>query len=127
LCDPDRILQEDTVVVGRIVRDFKEYSEKEPDSKLTEDNITIEGSRQYAYGQRVPIRFAPNVHVREGTGAQKFGLIRGGIAAFKGKNGGGGSFQVSEILTVRIRFDSKKSEDTNRHPSASTLATISVS
>lgn len=51
------------------------------------------------------MRFDPTVKVR---GAKKgragVGLFPGAIVALRGKNGGGGWFLVSEVLTVRDRI-----------------------
>ena len=52
-------------------------------------------------GARVPIRFDPEVRLRKGKrGVGGQGLFPGAIVALKGKNGGGGSFLASEILSV---------------------------
>ena len=53
-------------------------------------------------GVRVPLRFAPDVKVRGGPKGQvSIGLFPGAIVALKGRNGGGGWFLVSEVMTVR--------------------------
>lgn len=55
-------------------------------------------------GGRTPLKFDPIVKIRGGPkGAGGVGLFPGAIVALKGKNGGGGWFNVSEILTVCIR------------------------
>ena len=53
-------------------------------------------------GVRVPLRFLPDVKVRGGPqGQSSIGLFPGAIVALKGRNGGGGWFSVSEVMTVR--------------------------
>jgi DNA polymerase alpha subunit B len=53
-------------------------------------------------GVRVPLKFMPDVKVRGGPkGQANIGLFPGAIVALKGRNGGGGWFSVSEVLTVR--------------------------
>ena len=53
-------------------------------------------------GVRVPLRFLPDVKVRGGPkGQASIGLFPGAIVALKGRNGGGGWFSVSEVMTVR--------------------------
>ncbi|KAH9841513.1 DNA polymerase alpha, subunit B [Rhodofomes roseus] len=98
LGDPSASTEEEVVVVGRITLD----SESSAGSvKLNEASLTLESSRQIGAGARVPLRFDPNVKVRQGKqGAGGAGLFPGAIAAFRGKNGGGGSFLVTEILSL---------------------------
>lgn len=70
-------------------------------SKLTEATIALESSRMLSGGARVPLRFDPNLKIRGGPqGAGSVGLFPGKIVALKGKNGGGGWFLVTEILSV---------------------------
>jgi DNA polymerase alpha subunit B len=53
-------------------------------------------------GVRVPLKFMPDLKVRGGPkGQANIGLFPGAIVALKGKNGGGGWFSVSEVMTVR--------------------------
>ncbi|KAI0372220.1 DNA polymerase alpha, subunit B [Pilatotrama ljubarskyi] len=90
---------EDTTVVGRIVLDAESTSSGPV--KLNEASLMIESSRMMGSGARVPLRFDPAVKVRRGarnTGG--VGLFPGAIVALKGKNGGGGSFLATEILTL---------------------------
>jgi hypothetical protein len=55
----------------------------------------------YGSGARIPLRFDPALKFRGGPqGAGGLGLFPGAMAAFKGKNGGGGWFLVAEILAV---------------------------
>jgi len=70
-------------------------------SKLTEATIVIESSRMLSGGARVPLKLDPSIVIRGGVkGARGFGLFPGSIAAFKGKNGGGGYFFATEYLSV---------------------------
>ncbi|KZT73834.1 DNA polymerase alpha, subunit B [Daedalea quercina L-15889] len=98
LGDPSATTEEEVVVVGRITLD----SETSGGSvKLNEASLTLESSRQMGAGARVPLRFDPNVKVRQGKqGVGGIGLFPGAIAAFRGKNGGGGCFSVAEILSL---------------------------
>lgn len=86
------------MVVGRITHD----NESSSLGKLTEATLTLESSRSLGSGSRVPLRFDAALKIRGGAkGAGSLGLFPGAIVALKGKNGGGGSFVVSEILAVR--------------------------
>ena len=70
----------------------------------------LESSRMMGSGARVPIRFDPEVRLRKGKrGVGGQGLFPGAIVALKGKNGGGGSFLASEILSVST-FASKSTQ-----------------
>ena len=53
-------------------------------------------------GKRTPLRFASTgVKVREGTpGVGGFGWFPGCLVGLKGRNGGGGSFEVDEVIMV---------------------------
>lgn len=91
-------MQEEVTVVGRIVHDAESSSGS---VKLNEASLVLESSRMMGSGARVPLRFDADVKVRRGVrngGGQ--GLFPGAIVALKGKNGGGGSFYVTEILSV---------------------------
>ncbi|KAH9936258.1 DNA polymerase alpha/epsilon subunit B-domain-containing protein [Fomitopsis serialis] len=98
LGDPSATTEEEVVVVGRITLD----SETSGGSvKLNEASLTLESSRQMGAGARVPLRFDPNVKIRQGKqGVGGVGLFPGAIAAFRGKNGGGGRFLATEILSL---------------------------
>jgi DNA polymerase alpha subunit B len=54
-------------------------------------------------GKRTPLRFAAQgVKVREGTpGVAGFGWFPGCLVGLKGRNGGGGAFEVEEVIMVR--------------------------
>lgn len=70
-------------------------------AKLNEASLTLESSRTTASGVRVPLKFDPGVQIRQavrGTGG--LGFFPGAIVALRGKNGGGGWFYVTEILSV---------------------------
>ncbi|KAI0770357.1 DNA polymerase alpha, subunit B [Fomes fomentarius] len=98
LGDPSAVTEEEVVVVGRITLDSESSSGP---VKLNEASIMLESSRMMGSGARVPIRFDPEVKVRKGKrGLGGQGLFPGAIVAFKGKNGGGGSFLATEILTL---------------------------
>lgn len=84
------------MVVGRICCDVEASS-----SKLTEENIVIETSRMMGSGSRVPIRFSPDMKLRGmSQGMMSAGFFPGAIVALRGRNGGGNSFVVSEVLGV---------------------------
>lgn len=92
-------LQTDVIIVGRITHD----AETVGTSKLTEGAIFIESSRMIAGGARAPLKFDPTMRIRGGVrGSGGFGLFPGKIAAFRGKNGGGGYFLATEYLSVSL-------------------------
>lgn len=78
--------------------------------KLNEPSLTLESSRTMGSGVRVPLRFDTHVKVR---GARKgrggVGFFPGAIVALRGKNGGGGWFHVSEVLTVSVSNSTRTS------------------
>jgi DNA polymerase alpha subunit B len=91
-------LQDDITVVGRIIQDDDAVEEV----KLADGAISLECSRALGNGERVPLRFDWNLKIRGGAqGSGSTAFFPGAIAALRGKNGGGGYFQVAEILTVR--------------------------
>ncbi|OJT11537.1 DNA polymerase alpha subunit B [Trametes pubescens] len=98
LGDPSAVTEEEVTVVGRIVHDADTSSGS---VKLNEASLVLESSRMMGSGARVPLRFDADVKVRRGVrngGGQ--GMFPGAIVALKGKNGGGGSFYVTEILSL---------------------------
>ncbi|TFK74750.1 DNA polymerase alpha, subunit B [Pluteus cervinus] len=96
--DPSSSVDEEVIVIGRITHDFDSASSS---SKLAEATLTLEPSRLSGGGERVPLAFQTNLHIRGGIrGAGGLGFFPGAIAAFKGKNGGGGKFAVSEIISL---------------------------
>ncbi|KAJ7829053.1 DNA polymerase alpha/epsilon subunit B-domain-containing protein [Mycena leptocephala] len=89
---------DDITVVGRIIHDDDAVEES---AKLADGAISFESSRALGNGTRIPLRFDWNLKIRgcaQGSGSTAF--FPGAIAALRGKNGGGGYFQVSEILTL---------------------------
>ncbi|KAJ7211474.1 DNA polymerase alpha/epsilon subunit B-domain-containing protein [Mycena haematopus] len=97
LGDPSASTTDDIAVVGRIIQDDDAVEE----SKLADGAISLECSRALGNGARVPLRFDWNLKIRGGAqGSGSAAFFPGAIAAFRGKNGGGGYFQVSEILTL---------------------------
>ncbi|KAF8073613.1 DNA polymerase alpha/epsilon subunit B-domain-containing protein [Lyophyllum atratum] len=98
LGDPSSSTDEEITVVGRIVHD---HDTSATPSKLTEATIAIESSRRDGNGRRMPLRFDPDLTIRGGTqGVGSASLFPGAIVALKGKNGGGGWFLVTEILSI---------------------------
>ena len=90
--------KEDVVVVGRVVLDAELSAGS---VKLNEPSLMLESSRMMGSGARIPLRFDTDVKVRKGKqGSGGQGFFPGAIVAVKGKNGGGGSFLVTEILSV---------------------------
>ncbi|KDQ62190.1 hypothetical protein JAAARDRAFT_189548 [Jaapia argillacea MUCL 33604] len=97
--DPSASTESETTVVGRIALDAESSSASAV--KLNESCIVLESSRWMGSGIRVPLRFDPQVKVRGGPkGSGGLGLFPGAIVALKGKNGGGGWFNVTEILAL---------------------------
>ena len=85
--------------MGRITLD----ADSQANSRLTETAMSLESSRMLASGARVPLRFDQSLKIRGGsTGVGSIGLFPGAIVALKGRNGGGGWFLVTEILSVRV-------------------------
>lgn len=84
------------VVVGRIVANAEIEATSGP-SKLNEASITLESSRMMGSGVRVPLRFNTPLKVH---GSSRVGFFPGAIVALRGRNGGGGWFSVSEVLSV---------------------------
>ena len=93
--------QEDVVVVGRVTLD-SDSSSVGP-VKLNEASLALESSRAMGSGIRTPFKFEPTVKIRGGSSSVGgAGFFPGAIVALKGKNGGGGWFMVSEILSVSL-------------------------
>jgi DNA polymerase alpha subunit B len=91
-------LQESITVVGRICLDSESSSQN---VKLNEASLVLESSRMMGSGARIPLKFDTSVKVRGGPkGTGGVGLFPGAIVVLRGKNGGGGSFVVEEILAV---------------------------
>ncbi|KAJ7075887.1 DNA polymerase alpha/epsilon subunit B-domain-containing protein [Mycena belliarum] len=97
LGDPSASTTDNITVVGRIIQD----DDAAESAKLVEGAIALECSRAMGYGARVALRFDWDLKIRggpQGSGSTTF--FPGAIVALRGKNGGGGYFQVSEILTL---------------------------
>jgi DNA polymerase alpha subunit B len=88
--------QEDVVVVGRIVANAEIAAMSGP-SKLSEASVALESSRMMGSGVRVPLRFNTPLKI---YGSSRVGFFPGAIVALRGRNGGGGWFSVSEVLSV---------------------------
>ncbi|TBU48523.1 DNA polymerase alpha, subunit B [Dichomitus squalens] len=98
LGDPAAVTEEEVIVVGRVVLDAESSAGS---VKLNEASLMLESSRMMGSGARVQLRFDPNVKVRKGKqGLGGQGLFPGAIVALKGKNGGGGAFLATEILSL---------------------------
>ncbi|KAF8630838.1 hypothetical protein AX17_005197 [Amanita inopinata Kibby_2008] len=98
LGDPSPSTDAEIVVVGRI---SQEIGTTAPSSKLSETTITLESSRMLGSGARTALRFDPLVKIRGcAKGVEGIGLFPGSIVALKGRNGGAGWFQASEILAL---------------------------
>ncbi|KAJ7288488.1 DNA polymerase alpha/epsilon subunit B-domain-containing protein [Mycena rebaudengoi] len=98
LGDPSTSTADDITVVGRITHDSDSVEES---LKLADGAMALESSRALGQGRRVPLRFDLNLKIRggaQGTGGTTF--FPGAITALRGKNGSGGYFQVSEVLTL---------------------------
>jgi hypothetical protein len=93
-------MQEEVYVVGRIALETE--SAGVGAARLNEASIALESSRMNGSGARVPVRFAPDARIRGGAhGTGGLGLFPGEIVALRGRNGGGGWFQASELISVR--------------------------
>jgi DNA polymerase alpha subunit B len=90
------VIQDPTYVFGRII------STPTDTGKPTDLSLQLESSRAMGNGKRTPLRFSTNgVKVREGTpGVGGFGWFPGCLVGLKGRNGGGGSFEVEEVIMV---------------------------
>jgi DNA polymerase alpha subunit B len=84
------------VVVGRVVANAEIVATSGP-SKLNEASIALESSRMMGSGVRVPLRFDTPLKIH---GSGRVGFFPGAIVALRGRNGGGGWFSVSEVLSV---------------------------
>jgi len=107
--------QEDVVVVGRIVANAEIAAASGP-SKLNEASIALESSRMMGSGVRVPLRFNTSLKIH---GSSRVGFFPGAIVALRGRNGGGGWFLVSEVLSV-----GENSQLTSRTLTINTVAAV---
>lgn len=72
-------------------------------SKLNDTSLLLQTSRLVGAGARVPLRFSKDCVVRGGpSGVSGVGFFVGGVWGFKGRNGSGEWFEVTEILVVRF-------------------------
>ncbi|KAJ9119956.1 hypothetical protein QFC24_005439 [Naganishia onofrii] len=94
LTDPSALSQDSTHVFGRII------STPTDTGKPSDSSLLLESSRAMGNGKRTPLRFAAQgVKVREGTpGVAGFGWFPGCLVGLKGRNGGGGAFEVEEVI-----------------------------
>ncbi|KAJ7134424.1 DNA polymerase alpha/epsilon subunit B-domain-containing protein [Mycena epipterygia] len=96
--DPASSTDADITVVGRIIQDD---DAAEDSAKLADGGIALECSRALGQGARVALRFDWNLKIHGcAPGSGNAAFFPGALAALRGKNGGGGYFQVSEILTL---------------------------
>ncbi|THH31178.1 hypothetical protein EUX98_g3002 [Antrodiella citrinella] len=99
--DPSATTEEDIIVVGRVTLDYD--SSSSGPVKLNEASLALETSRAMGSGVRVPFKFDASAKIRGGRlGAGGIGLFPGAIVALRGKNGGGGWFMVSEVLSLPV-------------------------
>ena len=85
-------------MVGRITQETEAAASS---TKLDDMTTCLESSRMHGSGSRIPLRFNSTIKIRGCINkGESIGLFSGAIVALKGKNGGGGWFQVSEILAV---------------------------
>ncbi|WWC58474.1 uncharacterized protein I303_101017 [Kwoniella dejecticola CBS 10117] len=95
LGDPHFVSEDSIYTVGRIL------SPPTDTSKATASSLYLESSRLLGAGKRIALRFAPAglLKVRGGPpGVKGFGLFPGCLACVKGRNGGGETFVVEEVL-----------------------------
>jgi DNA polymerase alpha subunit B len=88
-------------VVGRIVADIDTVATSGP-SKLGETSIALESSRMMGSGVRVPLKFNTPLKIH---GSARAGFFPGAIVSLRGRNGGGGWFSVTEVLSVGRLFN----------------------
>ena len=99
--NPAHPSQDDHYAVGRICSEADGV-------RLTDTSIHFESSRLYGAGERVALRFDPDMVVRSSddpsysTGEGGVGMFPGMLCGLKGRNAGGGYFTVSEVLLVSL-------------------------
>lgn len=97
LGDPHFVSEESIYTVGRIL------SPPTDSSRATASSLYLESSRLIGGGKRVSLRFSPSssLKVRGGApGVKGFGVFPGCLVCVKGRNGGGSTFVVEEVLMV---------------------------
>lgn len=86
--------QDEILVVGRLCPETDA-------AKMTETSTWLESSRMLGSGQRVLLKFEPDMKVRGGPpGAGGIGMFPGCLVGLRGINGGGKLFAVKEVLMV---------------------------
>ncbi|KAI0785210.1 DNA polymerase alpha/epsilon subunit B-domain-containing protein [Abortiporus biennis] len=109
--DPGLATEEEVVVVGRITLDGD--SSSSGSVKINEASIALESSRSMGSGVRVQVKFNHDFKITQcRRGPPTVGIFPGAIVALKGKNGGGGWFAVSEVLTIPPLHHDKVSSTT---------------
>ena len=97
LGDPHFVSDDPIYTAGRIL------SAPTDNAKINAGSLYLESSRLLGSGKRVALKFkAPQeLKVRGGApGVKGFGVFPGCLLCVKGRNGGGGSFVVDEVLLV---------------------------
>lgn len=95
LGDPHFVSEDSIYTVGRIL------SPPTDNSKVNAGSLFLESSRLLGAGRRIGLKFRPQgeLKVRGGApGVKGFGLFPGCLVCVKGRNGGGSSFVVEEVL-----------------------------
>jgi DNA polymerase alpha subunit B len=86
--------------MGRVALDAESSA---TGAKLNEASVVLESSRSAGSGVRMPLKFDPDLKLRGvAKGSGGVGLFPGAMIAARGRNGGGGWFVVSEILSVGL-------------------------
>ncbi|POY74018.1 hypothetical protein BMF94_2829 [Rhodotorula taiwanensis] len=92
--DPTVQSQDEILVVGRLCPETDA-------AKMTETSTWLESSRMLGSGQRVLLKFEPEMKVRGGPpGAGGIGFFPGCLVGLRGTNGGGKLFAVKEVLMM---------------------------
>ncbi|GAA6029568.1 hypothetical protein JCM8097_000942 [Rhodosporidiobolus ruineniae] len=92
--DPSVQSQEPILVVGRLCPETDA-------AKMTETSTWLESSRMLGSGQRVLLKFEPDMKVRGApNGGGGVGMFPGCIVGLKGMNGGGKLFAVKEVFMM---------------------------
>lgn len=95
LGDPHFVSEDPIYTVGRIL------SPPTDNAKVNAGSLFLESSRLLGAGRRIALKFKPpgELKVRGGApGVKGFGVFPGCLVCVKGRNGGGASFVVEEVL-----------------------------
>jgi len=95
LGDPHFVSEEPIYAVGRIL------SPPTDNAKVNAGSLYLESSRLLGAGKRIGLKFKgpTELKVRGGApGVKGFGVFPGCLVCVKGRNGGGGTFVVDEVL-----------------------------